>query len=55
MATDTLSCVAQIGETAGQIWQALSTKGTLTVAKLVKEDPTLKVSIEAFEPYLDPA
>jgi hypothetical protein len=37
MATDTLNCVAQIGETAGQIWQALSTKGTLTVAKLVKE------------------
>lgn len=37
MATDTMNGVAQIGETAGQIWHALNTKGTLTIAKLVKE------------------
>jgi Winged helix-turn-helix domain (DUF2582) len=37
MATDTMTCAAQIGETAGQIWKILDSKGTLTVAKLVKE------------------
>lgn len=37
MATDTMSCVAQIGETAGQVWQALHSGGQLTIAKLVKE------------------
>ncbi len=37
MATDTDNCVAEIGEAAGQVWKALSLKGTLTIAKLVKE------------------
>jgi winged helix-turn-helix protein DUF2582 len=37
MATDTDSCIAQIGETAGEIWQVLTIKGPLTIAKLVKE------------------
>jgi hypothetical protein len=32
-----MSCITQIGETAGMIWQVLSTKGPVTVAKLVKE------------------
>jgi hypothetical protein len=32
-----MSCITQIGETAGNIWQILSTKGSLTMAKLVKE------------------
>ncbi len=32
-----MPCVAQIGETAGMIWQILHTKGPLTIAKLVKE------------------
>src|ERR1700680_3896287 len=36
MATDTESCIGQIGETAGQIWQALHDRGPLTVAKLAK-------------------
>ncbi len=31
------SCVAHIGETAGQVWHVLSEKGPLTIAKLVKE------------------
>ena len=35
--TDTIGCIGQIGETAGQIWQILHDKGTLTIAKLVKE------------------
>jgi Winged helix-turn-helix domain (DUF2582) len=30
-------CVAQIGETAGDIWRALAEKGPLTTARLVKE------------------
>lgn len=30
------SCVAQIGETAGAIWQILSEDGSLSMAKLVK-------------------
>jgi Winged helix-turn-helix domain (DUF2582) len=38
MATATKeSCVSQIGETAGQVWHLLSEKGSLTIAKLVKE------------------
>jgi hypothetical protein len=37
MATDTMNCISQIGETAGEIWHVLDTKGTLTIAKLVKE------------------
>jgi hypothetical protein len=32
-----MSCITQIGATAGMIWQVLSTKGPVTVAKLVKE------------------
>ncbi len=35
--TASMPCIAQIGETAGQIWQLLHTKGPLTIAKLVKE------------------
>jgi hypothetical protein len=34
---DSLSCITQIGETAGTIWQVLNAKGPLTIAKLVKE------------------
>jgi hypothetical protein len=37
MATDTMNCVSQIGETAGDIWHLLDTKGSLTITKLVKE------------------
>ena len=37
MATATpVSCVAHIGEIAGVIWQVLTEKGPLTMAKLVK-------------------
>jgi hypothetical protein len=32
-----MSCIAQIGETAGMIWQVLNAKGPVTIAKLVKE------------------
>ncbi len=32
-----VSCIAQIGETAGQIWKILHDRGPLTIAKLVKE------------------
>jgi hypothetical protein len=32
-----MNCISQIGETAGEIWHVLDTKGTLTIAKLVKE------------------
>jgi hypothetical protein len=32
-----MSCITQIGETAGMIWQILNSKGSLTIAKLVKE------------------
>jgi hypothetical protein len=32
-----MSCITQIGETAGSIWQVLNTKGPQTIAKLVKE------------------
>lgn len=31
------SCVAEIGQTAGEVWQLLSQKGPQTIAKLVKE------------------
>ncbi len=31
-----VSCVAQIGEVAGLVWQALSEQGPLSLAKLVK-------------------
>ena len=31
------SYVVQIGETAGAVWRVLSERGSLTVAKLVKE------------------
>ena len=37
MATDTMSCISQIGETAGDIWHLLDTKGSLPITKLVKE------------------
>jgi hypothetical protein len=32
-----MSCITQIGETAGVIWQVLNAKGPVTIAKLVKE------------------
>jgi DNA-binding transcriptional ArsR family regulator len=31
-----VSCVPQIGEVAGIVWQVLSEKGSLSMAKLVK-------------------
>ncbi len=31
------SCVAEIGQTAGAVWQVLSQRGPQTLAKLVKE------------------
>ena len=34
--TSPISCIAQIGETAGITWQVLSENGPLTMAKLVK-------------------
>ena len=38
MATATANtCVAQIGETAGAVWQILSEDGPLSMAKLVKK------------------
>lgn len=37
MATEMMSCVAQIGETAGNIWHTLNAHGQLSLAKLVKE------------------
>jgi hypothetical protein len=37
MATDMATCISQIGETAGQVWQILNSRGTLTIPKLVKE------------------
>jgi len=36
-ATSDTCCVEQIGETAGDIWKALSLKGPLTLSKLAKE------------------
>ncbi len=35
-ATD-VSCVNQIGETAGAIWRALDEQGPLTITRLVKD------------------
>ncbi len=37
MATDMATCNSQIGEMAGQVWQTLHSRGTLTIPKLVKE------------------
>jgi hypothetical protein len=34
--TSPVSCVAQIGAAAGIVWQVLSEKGPLSMAKLVK-------------------
>lgn len=31
-----VSCVVQIGETAGMVWRALSENGPVSIAKLVK-------------------
>ena len=31
------SCISEIGETAGKVWQLLSNRGPLSVAKLVKD------------------
>jgi len=31
-----VSCIAQIGETAGMVWKALADRGALSMAKLVK-------------------
>ncbi len=31
------SCLAEIGETAGQVWRLLEKKGPVTLAKLVKD------------------
>ena len=31
------SCLAEIGDTAGKVWHLLDEKGSLTIAKLVKE------------------
>jgi hypothetical protein len=31
------SCISEIGETAGKVWQLLNDKGSLSVAKLVKD------------------
>jgi hypothetical protein len=35
--SSSMSCLTQIGATAGIVWQVLSVKGPLTIAKLVKE------------------
>jgi hypothetical protein len=37
MATDTMNSISQIGETAGQIWHLLDTKGSLPITKIIKE------------------
>ena len=31
------SCVSEIGETAGKLWQILDLKGPQTISKLIKE------------------
>lgn len=36
MSTDQVSCVAQIGETAGAVWRTLAESGPISMAKLVK-------------------
>ena len=33
----TVSCISEIGETAGLVWTALNESGPLTLAKLVKQ------------------
>jgi hypothetical protein len=33
----TTSCIDQIGETAGRVWQTLNTSGPLSLAKLAKQ------------------
>jgi len=35
-AVSTSSCVAEIGEAAGEVWRVLSEGGPMTMAKLVK-------------------
>jgi hypothetical protein len=35
--SSSISCITQIGEAAGAIWQVLHAKGPLTIAKLVKD------------------
>jgi hypothetical protein len=35
--TSSMSCITQIGETAGMVWHVLNAKGPQTIAKLVKE------------------
>jgi DNA-binding GntR family transcriptional regulator len=49
MATATgMSCVTQIGETAGSVWHALQQNGPLTVSKLTKQiDAPRDVILEA--------
>ncbi|HEV2971322.1 MAG TPA: winged helix-turn-helix domain-containing protein [Pirellulales bacterium] len=37
MATDMATLISQIGETAGEIWRVLESRGSMTIAKLVKE------------------
>ncbi len=36
MSPDPISCVAQIGETAGAVWKVLADTGPISMAKLVK-------------------
>lgn len=35
--SSSISCITQIGDTAGMIWHVLNAKGPVTIAKLVKE------------------
>lgn len=37
MATVTIDCVSQIGQTSGVIWHTLCEEGSMSLAKLVKE------------------
>ena len=37
MATVTTSCIAQIGKTAGQVWNILDKDGPTSLAKLAKQ------------------
>jgi hypothetical protein len=45
MATDTATCVSQIGETAGEIWHVLDARGSMTIPKLIKEMDTPRDTI----------
>ncbi len=36
MSADQVSCVMQIGETAGAVWKTLAESGPISMAKLVK-------------------